>query len=147
MEELIKSLKMCHANTFVMYFKAHAFHWNIEGMFFPVYHEFFGNLYTELFGAVDPIAEEIRTLGSYAATGLADLYKDTTLTESNVVGSNVKEMLSALDSDNTAIIECLNKSFTLANEVNNQGLADFISGRIDIHKKHGWMIQSCLKGV
>jgi starvation-inducible DNA-binding protein len=45
MDELQTALKKVLANTFVMYFKTHTYHWNVEGMFFPQLHEFFGNLY------------------------------------------------------------------------------------------------------
>lgn len=146
MDELTKSLRECLANTFVMYFKTHAFHWNVEGIHFPTYHEFFGDLYQELYGAIDPIAEEIRALDSYAPSGLNELYESATLTDSNLKGDSVKAMLGALAIDNDNLIVCLNNSFRLANDSNLQGLADFIAGRIDVHKKHGWMIKSSMKG-
>jgi len=147
MDDLEKSMRKCLANTFVMYFKAHSFHWNVEGINFPTYHEFFGNLYGELHGAVDPIAEEIRALGAYAPTGLNELYRDAEIVDSSAKGDSVREMLISLLADNNTIVNCLNESFKLADEADLQGLADFIAGRIDVHKKHGWMISSCLKGA
>jgi len=62
MDELIDQMKVVLADTFAMYLKAHMFHWNVTGPNFPQLHEFFGDLYEELHGAVDPIAEQIRTL-------------------------------------------------------------------------------------
>ena len=147
MEELVLSMRKCLANTFVAYFKAHTFHWNVEGIHFPTYHDFFGDLYEDLHGAVDPIAEEIRALGAYAPTGLNELYADATIADSNLKGDSVKEMLSVLLMDNNAILECLNRSFALATAANAQGLADFLAGRIDIHKKHGWMLSASLRGA
>lgn len=147
MDELQQSMRECLANTFVMYFKAHSFHWNVEGIHFPTYHEFFGNLYEELYSAVDPIAEEIRALGAYAPTGLNDLYASAKIEDSNITGVSVKEMLSSLLADNNQVLACLNESFKLANDADLQGLADFIAGRIDVHKKHGWMLTSCIKGA
>ena len=147
MEELVISMRKCLANTFVAYFKAHAFHWNVEGIHFPTYHDFFGDLYADLQGAIDPMAEEIRALGAYAPVGLNELYASATIADSTLKGDSVKEMLAVLAMDNATILECLNNSFSLANAANQQGLADFIAGRIDIHKKHGWMIASCLRGA
>ena len=66
METLQEIMKKVLADTFALYLKAHNYHWNVEGINFPQYHEFFGNLYEELHGAVDPIAEEIRSLDTYA---------------------------------------------------------------------------------
>lgn len=147
MEELALSMRKCLANTFVAYFKTHAFHWNVEGIHFPTYHGFFGDLYGDLHGAVDPLAEEIRALGAYAPTGLNDLYKDASIADSNLKGDTVKEMLSVLLMDNNTILGCLNESFALATNLNQQGLADFLAGRIDQHKKHGWMITASLRGA
>ena len=146
MEELVSSMRKCLANTFVLYFKAHTFHWNVEGLHFPTYHGFFGDLYEELHGAVDPMAEEIRALNVYAPTGLNELYRDSSIADSEIVGANVKDMLMALLKDNAVVLDCLNTSFEIATRDNKQGLADFLAGRIDIHKKHEWMIRSCIKG-
>jgi len=147
MDELVQSMKKCHANTFVMYFKTHGFHWNVEGINFPTYHSFFGDLYEELYSAVDPIAEEIRALGVYAPKSLGELYNNCTLTESDLVGDSVREMLTSLLIDNNQVLACLNESFALATTQNNQGLVNFLADRIDKHKKHGWMISSSLKGA
>lgn len=147
MTELQAALQVTHANTFVLYFKAHAFHWNVEGVHFPVYHKFFRKLYEELFGAVDPLAENLRKLGVYAPTSLIELYNSATIEESKVVGTNLKEMLNSLSNDNNTLIESLNKTFALANSANEQGLADFIASRIDTHKKHAWMLASSMKGL
>jgi starvation-inducible DNA-binding protein len=147
MDELLTSMNKCLANTFVFYFKAHAFHWNVEGINFPTYHEFFGDLYEDLYSAVDPMAEEIRALGAYAPAGLNELYKNATIADNDIKGTNVKVMLEDSLVANTTVLECLNTSFAIATKENKQGLADFLAGRIDIHKKHEWMIRSCLKGA
>ena len=147
MNELVLAMNKCLANTFVFYFKTHGFHWNLEGVNFPTYHGFFGDLYTELFEAVDPIAEEIRALDEYAPSGLNQLYKYATISDSDIKGDNVREMLLTALNDNATVLADLNAVFTIATKENKQGLADFAAGRIDIHKKHEWMLRSCLKGA
>lgn len=146
MNALISALRTAMANTFVMYFKTHGFHWNVEGIYFSQYHEFLAELYEDLYGAVDPLAENIRKLDEYAPRSLADMYKSTTLVESDIVGTNIKEMLNSLLTDNTEVLSSLNKTFALATAANEQGLANFIAERIDQHKKHEWQIKSSLKG-
>jgi starvation-inducible DNA-binding protein len=146
MSELIKSMQVVHANTFLMYFKAHAFHWNVEGRNFPTYHDFFGDLYAELHGAIDPIAEQIRALNEYAPSNLTDVYSNATVKESSVVGNDLPQMLMRLLDDNSEIINTLNIAFKLADNADEQGLVDFIAGRIDTHKKHAWMLNASLKG-
>lgn len=144
MDELKTALTKVLANTFVMYFKAHAFHWNVEGMFFPQFHEFFGNLYEELHGAVDPIAEHIRAIDGYAPASLADIKAATSISE-DILRTQPKEMLSSLISDNNLVIISLMQAYQEAEKVSEIGLANFLQDRIDIHQKHGWMLKASSK--
>ena len=48
MNELQAALKIALANTFVSYFKAHSYHWNVEGIDFSQYHSFFGDFYEDM---------------------------------------------------------------------------------------------------
>jgi len=146
MEELVTTTKLVLGNTFVMYFKAHSYHWNVEGKNFSELHDFFGGLYAELHGAVDSIAEEIRALDQYAPTSLMELYNYKTIVEDEDVKS-VDAMFASLIAANTQVISSLNRLFEVASATNEQGLADFAAGRIDIHKKHGWMLRSYTKGL
>lgn len=144
METLIEIMRKVLADTFAMYLKTHNYHWNVEGSNFPQYHEFFGELYEELHGAVDPIAEEIRALDAYAP-GSFSRYLELTEIEDELSIPNGVEMARRLFSDNQKVLATLNMAFKLANEFDQQGLADFIAGRIDTHKKHGWMLRSITK--
>ena len=145
MDQLTIAMKIVLANTFVMYFKAHSYHWNVEGMFFSQLHDFFGELYEELHGAVDPIAEEIRALNSYAPISMNDLYLHKTCMEDSFKPTDATEMINNLLTSNDSVLSALNSSFKIATDNNQQGLADFISGRIDTHNKHAWMLKAYLK--
>lgn len=144
MNETVIAAKIALANTFVLYFKANSYHWNVEGMFFSQFHEFFGELYEEIYGAVDPMAEEIRALGAYAPRSLNEMYQYKTINDLNDAES-VQDMLADLVNANATTIESLNKLFDLLTEEKKQGFADFVAGRIDAHEKHGWMLRSFLK--
>lgn len=147
MEQLILSAKSVLANTFFMYYKAHSYHWNVEGIHFSQYHDFFSELYTELFASIDLIAEEIRTLDSYAPHSLSNLYQYKTISEDDVPPVLLKDMLANLVDANDKVLVSLNNLFKAASENNNQGLADFAATRIDVHNKHGWMLKSSGKGL
>ena len=146
MDELKVSAKIALANTFLMYFKAHSYHWNVEGMNFPQMHEFFGDLYEELFEAVDPFAEQIRAIDEYAPRNLDAIYRNKTIDAQNV-GSDCKTMTADLLVANTETINSLNKLFDELTAQKKQGFADFVAARIDAHNKHGWMLKSILKGT
>ena len=145
MSELAAALKICQANTFLMYFRAHSYHHNIEGPNFNDYHAYFSGLYTELFDAVDPIAEHIRAIDQYAPFSLHDLYSAKTVSEDSTRVSDSKQMFKNLLADNQAIIDSLNKAYDLANSNKQNGLSNFLQDRIDVHAKHGWMLRSLSK--
>lgn len=145
MDELNTALKIVLANTYAMYFKAHGFHWNVEGKDFSQYHRFFSKLYEELFDAVDQIAEQIRALDEYAPYNMTELASITTIKESNIYGVDVSGMLADLNDANASVIEALNSAHKLADAENNRGLLNLIEERLDVHAKHGWMIRASSK--
>ena len=144
MEELVISLRIALANTFIMYFKAHSHHWNVEGPNFSQHHDFFASLYEDLFGATDLLAEELRALNEKAPKTLSEMYQFKTVNE-GVVAETAEEMLQDLLIANDQVIESLNKSIELATKLNKQGLLNSLPERVDVHAKHGWMIRSHLK--
>ncbi len=144
MEQLVQAMRKVLANSFVFYTKALNFHWNVEGDDFPQYHNFFGKLYEEVYGSIDTTAEEIRALGDYAPGSLKRFIELSDIQE-EVAIPELKEMLTALYRDNALLINSLNQAFVQAEKNNEQGLMDFLAGRIDAHKKHAWMLKSCLK--
>jgi len=148
MDQLKAALNILLADTFLMYFKAQSYHWNVEGMFFSQYHEFFGELYEEVYGAVDPTAEHIRICcDSYAPISLMEMYNSKTLPEDTIKPTNINQMLNNLIAANEVIITDLNKVFEIAGSMNNQGLMDFIANRLDVHNKHAWMLRTSAKST
>lgn len=144
MEELIDQMKVVLADTFAMYLKCHAFHWNVTGIHFPQLHEFFGDLYDELWNAVDPIAEHLRTLDAYAP-GSFKRFMDLTSIEDEIGIPVAMAMVTKLQEDNEKVIASLKKAYKLAEAANAPGLSNFLQDRIDIHWKHNWQLKSIMK--
>ena len=144
MDDLIEQMKVSLASTFAFYLKAHGFHWNVEGAGFPQYHEFLGGLWEETFGAVDPLAEHLRTLDSYAPASFAR-YVDLSIIKDELNIPPAMSMMTKLLADNNALIEQLTKTQALAESNKKMGLANFLQDRIDAHEKHGWMLRSITK--
>lgn len=140
------ALRIVLANKFVMYFKAHSYHWNVESDRFAMLHDFFGDIYTDVHGSIDEVAEHVRILGAYAPISLMELYNYKMIDEDSVKPASCREMLVSIADSNAKVIDSLNKLFELAEAQNEHGLADFVAGRIDVHKKHAWMIKSHITG-
>ena len=68
-EEIAAALSRLLADTYVLYGKTHGFHWNVTGPMFNTLHLMFMDQYTELWNALDVIAERIRALGVLAPHG------------------------------------------------------------------------------
>lgn len=146
MEQLTAALHIALANTFVMYFKSHSYHWNIEGSDFPQYHGFLDDLYNELHDAVDPLSERIRVIGQYSPHSLKDVLDSATIEEDLDKPRTPREMFTNLLDANDKVVDSLNKVFDLATSNKKQGIANFVADRLDIHAKHAWFLKSLLKG-
>jgi starvation-inducible DNA-binding protein len=147
MDALTAALRVVLSDTFLMYFKSHSYHWNVEGIHFSQYHDFFGDLYDDLYGAVDPLAENLRKLDAYAPISLMELYNFKTITEDTAKPESVRIMLGNLLNANTTLLEHLSHTFDLATAAKEQGIANFIADRMDQHRKHEWQIKSSLKNL
>jgi len=141
---LADQLKITQADAFVLYLKAHFYHWNIEGPNFPQYHDFLQNLYQDVFASVDTIAELIRTLDVYAPGTLSRFQSLTTLEESDVI-PDAMTMIKNLVEQNVMMLETLKKAYSMAEEEKQIGIANFLQDRIQAHEKHGWMLRSITK--
>ena len=147
MNELSTAIKIALANIYVMYFKAHAYHWNVEGPNFSDYHGYFATVYTDVYGSVDPMAENLRKLDVYAPISLNALFGYKTSFEDDVMPTRYNEMFNNLIANNASVIEALNKVYELATAANEQGIANFVAERIDTHKMHAWQLKSLSKNV
>lgn len=126
---------------FAFYFKAHNHHWNVEGPNFAQYHEFLGDLYEEVHGAIDPLAEHIRTLDVYVKGSISDVKNTTTISDPKAPTGSLT-MLEELHNDNQKVILSLYEALKDAESANENGIVNYLEERIDIHNKHGWMLRS-----
>lgn len=143
MDELINLLKSLQADNVVASSKAHGYHWNVEGDDFPQFHDFFGDIYSELDGVTDTYAEWIRMLdiGAFAPFKLSRFMELTTLPETEVNSDPVvmsKDLCEALDIMTAKLVN----AFDLATAAKQNGLANFFADRQAAHQKHCWQLRA-----
>ena len=145
METLIQSLKQLQADVATMYSQAHGYHWNVEGILFTQYHKFFEDIYSDVYDSIDPISENIRKLGGYAQFSLHEWANTSKIT--NVMPENTSplDMTKHLVESNNVVLTDLLEAFALADEANEQGVANFLAERIDKHQFWNWWLTSSLK--
>jgi len=144
MEKLIEQLKVILGTNFGLYFKAHSFHWNIEGPDFAQYHKFLGKLYKQVFDNTDLIAEKIRMLDSYAPTTLTRMLELSDIPDTENIPSALA-MLSQLKQDNDRFIVHLRAGIVAAEQADEPAIGNFLQDILDQHQKHAWMLRSLTK--
>lgn len=142
---LSDSLKIALASSYVFQIKVQNFHWNVEGPDFPQYHKFLDDLYAEINdNAIDQTAELCRQLDVYAPGSLAR-FAELSVIPDQVKIPRAELMFQELLNDNNTLLVMWKQMFHIAEQEDQQGIADFIASRIDAHGKHGWMLRSILK--
>jgi len=141
---LADTLNKTLADSYLLYFKAHSFHWNVEGSDFAQYHDFIGNFYTEVYSSIDFIAELLRTLDVFAPTSLSKLISLSSLKETENI-PQAKEMLAQLRSDNDLYLAQLVTAYNEAEQVSEFGISNYLQDRIQAHEKQAWMLRAITK--
>ena len=133
------------ADTYTLYLTTHNFHWNVTGPMFNALHAMFMAQYTELWNAVDPIAERIRSLGHAAPGSYAQFGALTSLPDAPAVPPKALEMVRILVAGHEAVARTARGVFPLAAAADDQPTADLLTQRLDIHEKTAWMLRSLLE--
>lgn len=142
---LADDLKTLLATQYAFVVKAQFFHWNVEGPDFAQLHRFFGKIYEEVYeNAIDQTAEFIRILDDYTP-GSFERFAELSLVPGQTRVPRSRLMIQELLADSQTLIDLLNQCFAAAEAENQQGIADFVAGRIDAMGKHRWMLRSFLK--
>lgn len=140
---LVERLRVLLADTDTVVHQAQGYHWNVKGPDFVQYHDLFGDVYSDLYGSIDPIAENILKLEADTPFSLTDFTMNRSIPDAMPV-TTAKEMLAALHQSVKALINSLNVAFEAATTANQQGIADFLGGRIDATQKWEWQIRRSL---
>jgi starvation-inducible DNA-binding protein len=143
-EELVNAMNKVFGDTFVMYYKTHSYHWNIEGRSFYADHTFLQEIYTEVYAIIDTIAENIRTLDAYAPTSLMKVKQYSSVIEEDTVLDST-QMISNLMAANDVVILSLMQAYKIAEDAGEIGISNFLQDRVIAHQKHRWMLKATLK--
>jgi starvation-inducible DNA-binding protein len=143
MDRLQQALKIAFASEFSFYLKAHNYHWNVTGPMFPQLHDLFGKIYEEVYGSIDTFAEEIRALNTFVPASYTRFSMLSQIDDETAI-PDAQTMLAELLSDCERMCKLLKLTFDMATAEGQEGLADFLAGRMDAHKKHSWMLRSTL---
>jgi len=132
------------ADTFTLYLKTHNYHWNVTGPMFNTLHLMFMEQYTEMWGAVDAIAERIRALGYPAPGSYSAFARLSSIAEESELPKALA-MVANLVKGHEAVVRTARRVFEIADKAGDQPTADVATQRLQIHEKTAWMLRSLLE--
>jgi len=144
--ELVNALAVCLSDAVVLSLKVQGAHWNVMGPDFAQYHKFFQKIYEDLYSAIDPLAEDMRKLGSIVPSRLFEFARLTSV-EDKEVGCMCLDLSADILVGIEAALQNLTKAFATADMLSEQGIANLIAERIDMHQKWQWQLTSTLTPV
>lgn len=132
------------ADTYTLYLQTHNFHWNVEGPMFNTLHLMFMDQYTELWNALDAIAERIRSLGFPAPGTYAQFSELASIEEVEGVPAALG-MVRKLVAGHEAVTRTARAVFPAAESGGDESTVDLLTQRLQVHEKTAWMLRSLLK--
>jgi len=139
-EELTELL----ADVVSFYFRAHGAHWNVVGADFSEYHKLFQKIYEDVYESIDPIAENLRKLGSKAPFTLPEFLATRTIDDAPSTSQDPRALAMDLLQANDPLLDELSDAFDCATNYGQQGVANFLAGRIDQHQFWKWQLTASL---
>ena len=144
MDKFVNQLKIAFASQYAFAIKAQNYHWNVEGSDFYQLHNLFEDIYTEVYGAIDAFAENIRKIKAYTP---ASLYRFSALAaiDDEVEVLEPSAMVAELLRDAEKMQEIMKVLFVEAENLGHHGLSNFLADRQDAFAKHAWFLRATAK--
>ena len=133
------------ADTYTLYLTTHNFHWNVTGPMFNTLHLMVMTQDTELWNAVDPVAERIRSLGHPAPGSYAEFGRLSSIADVPNPPPPAMEMVAVLVKGHEAVARTARGIYAAASEASDEPTADLLTQRLAIHEQTAWMLRSLLE--
>lgn len=133
------------ADTYTLYLTTHNFHWNVTGPMFHSLHTSFMTQYTELWNAVDPIAERIRSLGHAAPGSYAQFSALASIPDVPQNPPKALDMVQILVDGHEAVARTARNLFPVADKAGDEPTADLLTQRLTVHEQTAWMLRVLLE--
>jgi len=142
---IAQGLSRLLADTYTLYLTTHNFHWNVTGPMFNTLHTMFMGQYTELWNAVDPIAERIRALGHVAPGSYAQFGQLASIADAPAVPPKALEMVRILVQGHEAVARTARGMLDLVDDADDEPTTDLLTQRLAVHEQTAWMLRALLE--
>lgn len=142
-KEIVQGLSHLLADTYTLYLKTHHYHWNVTGPMFQTLHLMFEQHYTELWTAIDVIAERIRSLGEFAPGTYREFSDLTKITEDQGI-PDAQDMIRNLVAGHETVCRTARSIAPVAAKAGDEPTVGLLGDRMEISEKNAWMLRSLL---
>jgi starvation-inducible DNA-binding protein len=144
--EVGQMLNLLLADEYVLYVTTRDYHWNVTGPEFPSLHKQFETQYEQVADWIDQVAERARAIGVGALGNWSDLTKAARSSADPGVGLPAEHMLAELLAlHEELIVQLRSDSKACAEQFNDAGTSDFLTGLMEQHEKAAWMLRAQLE--
>lgn len=144
-KSVAEALNATLADTYALYMKTHAYHWNVTGPQFHTLHVMFEEQYREMWAALDEIAERVRALGVFAPTSGKQFSELAAIESADTSPPAATTMVERLLSDHETLIKRAREGLSTAEEAGDAASADLLTVRIQTHEKTAWMLRAMVQ--
>jgi starvation-inducible DNA-binding protein len=135
-----ESLSEITVQTYRTLLRSQVVHWNVVGPLFQPIHALTEQHYTELFAAIDALAERIRALGNPVPTGKAAVGLDKALSLGGRM--TAQAMVEELVEDHEALVRLIREAAGQAEDCDDFVSHDLLTDRLAFHEKAIWMLRT-----
>ncbi len=137
-----EALNATLADTYSLYMKTHAYHWNVTGPQFHTLHIMFEQQYNEMWMALDEIAERVRALGVFAPMSGKQFADLSAIDNAEASPPAASKMITQLLDGHETLIKRARQGLATAEDAGDAASADLLTVRIQIHEKTAWMLRA-----
>jgi len=139
-----KALNSILANLHILNVKLHNYHWNVSGMQFHAIHTATEAYYDYCFAQFDDVAERILQLGVKPVSTAKGYLELATIHEDSGNHFDSTYVLENVLSDFKLLLAQVRNAFAVADEAEDLGTQDLLSGMVTWLEKEIWILNSTL---
>jgi len=141
---LVPALRNLFADNFVVYYKSHGYHFNVEGPTFAQDHELLNEIYDFLWASHDTLGEQLRQMDKPAPSSLKAVLSLSEITECNTLDSTSKTMFSELTDDFDTLMRNAQWLYDTAGDSCCGGLETMLGDYLKDLSKLNWKVKATL---
>lgn len=139
---VLDQMKLVLSDTFVLYMRTYAVHWNYRGAKFFSVHKLTEEHYGEMAEAIDQIAERIRAKGDEAPVSLAEILQSADMNELKSFEAGSDRGVRGLIQGHELLAKRCHQAAEACEEAGDLYSHDMLVARIGAHEKACWMLKS-----